>query len=71
MQSFKELTDASKLNRKPDRVRIKTVKTSGTLQQAFLSFNVPQKRLEELAIVNGMKLTDRVTQGMLIKVIEQ
>jgi predicted Zn-dependent protease len=71
MQSFKELTDASKINRKPERVRIKTVKQSSTLQQAFLSYNVPQKRLEELAIVNGMKLTDRVTQGMLIKVVEQ
>ena len=71
MQSFRQLTDASKINRKPERVRIKTVKQAGTLQQAFASFNVPQKRHEEFSIVNGMKLTDRVTQGSLIKVMEQ
>lgn len=71
MGSFKQLTDASKVNRKPDRVRIKTVKQNATLEQALRSFNVEQKRLEEFAIVNGMKLTDRVVQGSLIKVIEQ
>jgi hypothetical protein len=32
---------------------------------------VPDRRVEELAILNGMKRTDRVTQGMLIKVIAQ
>ncbi|HUH33272.1 MAG TPA: M48 family metalloprotease [Daejeonella sp.] len=71
MGSFKQLTDASKLNRKPERVRIKTVKQNSTLEQALRSFNVQQKRFEEFAIVNGMKLTDRVAQGSLIKVIEQ
>jgi predicted Zn-dependent protease len=71
MGSFKELTDASKINRLPERVRIKTVKQNATLQQALLSFNVPAKRYEEFAIINGMKLTDRVAQGSLIKVIEQ
>ncbi|MBC7744663.1 MAG: M48 family metalloprotease [Flavobacterium sp.] len=71
MQSFRELTDVSKINRKPERVRIKTVKQNGTLQQAFASFNVPQKKYTEFSIVNGMKLTDRVAQGSLIKVIEQ
>lgn len=71
MQSFRELTDASKINRKPDRVRIKTVKQNSTLKQALQSFNVPTKRMEEFAIVNGMNLNDRVAQGSLIKVIEQ
>ena len=69
MGSFKQLTDASKINRKPERVRIKTVKQNSTLEQALRSFNIEQKRLEELAIVNGMKLTDRVAQGSLIKVV--
>jgi hypothetical protein len=34
-------------------------------------YKVQDKRLEELAILNGMKLSDRLTQGMLIKVIEE
>lgn len=71
MQSFKQLTDASKLNKKPERVRIKTVKTASTLNQALLSFNAPTKRLEEFAILNGMQLSDKLEAGTLIKIIEQ
>ncbi len=71
MQNFRQLTDASKINRKPELVRIKTVKQSTTLEQAFKSFNVPAKRMEEFAVINGMRLADRVAQGSLIKVIER
>lgn len=71
MQSFRQLTDASKLNRKPDRVRIKTVAQNSTLEQALRNHRVATKRLEEFAVLNGMKLTDRVQKGTLIKVIEQ
>lgn len=70
MQSFKKLTDAAKINKKPERVRIKTVAANGTLAQAFKYFKVAEKRMEELAILNGMQQTDKVTKGMLIKVIE-
>lgn len=70
MQSFKKLTDAAKINKKPERVRIKTVAANGTLAQTFKYFKVADKRMEELAILNGMQQTDKVTKGMLIKVIE-
>jgi predicted Zn-dependent protease len=69
MQGFRELADASKLNKKPERVGIKTVTQAGTLQQIFKQFKVPDKRMEEFAILNGMKLTDNVEQGSLIKII--
>lgn len=71
MQSFRQLTDASKLNKKAERVRIRTVGSSTTLSQALKSFNVPQNRFEEMAILNGMKLTDQVSQGMLIKIVAE
>ncbi len=71
MQSFRQLTDATKINKKADRVRIKTVNQTATLEQVFRQHKVQDKRLEEMAILNGMKLTDRVTQGMLIKVIQE
>jgi len=71
MQNFKELTDPDKLNRKPERVRIKTVKQNTTLQETLKIHNVPEKRFEEIAILNGMKLRDKVSPGMLIKVIER
>jgi predicted Zn-dependent protease len=71
MQSFRPLTDATKLNKKPERVRVKTVRQDATLEQALRSLDVPDRRIEELAILNGMKRSERVTKGMLIKVIGQ
>lgn len=67
---FGPLTDPSRVNREPERIRIKTVQRKSTLQQALSSHGVNQKRMEELAILNGLELTDQVEQGMLIKVIE-
>ena len=69
MQSFRQLTDASKLNRQPERVRIKTVAQSGTLEQSLRRLGVPDNRLEEMAILNGMSRTQNLAQGTLIKII--
>ncbi|KAA6430681.1 M48 family metalloprotease [Rufibacter glacialis] len=70
-QNFKPLTDPEKINRKPEVVRIKTIRTPTTLQQALRTYNVPDKRMEEMAILNGMTLTDRLEANTLIKVIEK
>jgi len=70
MQSFRELTDASKLNKKPQRVRVKTVASNSSFEQAIRSLGVPQSRFEEMAILNGMQLSDTVTKGSQIKIIE-
>lgn len=70
MQNFRQLTDAAKLNRKPERIRIKTVNQAMTLDQALRSYKVPDKRLNELAILNGMQLNDRLTGGTMIKVVD-
>jgi len=69
MKGFKTLTDPEKLGRMPDVVKIVSVKSTGSLQQALSSYGVASKDLEDLAILNGMLLTDRVQAGMLIKVI--
>jgi predicted Zn-dependent protease len=71
MQSFKPLTDPGKLNKKADRIRIKTVRQDASLEQALKSFDASENRMEELALLNGMKRSDKVTKGMLIKVIEK
>lgn len=70
MQGFRPLTDAAKLNKQPERVRIKTAASAMTLQSALQQQRVPQRRMEELAILNGMQLTDRLDAGMMYKVIE-
>lgn len=69
MQGFRELNDAAKINRKPERIRIRTVNSSTTLAQALRNYGMPEKRLEELAILNGMALTDALAAGTMIKVI--
>jgi predicted Zn-dependent protease len=70
MNSFSALSDPDKLNRQPERIKIKTVNTKSSLQQVLRSYNTKDSRLEEVAILNGMALTDMVDKGMLIKVIE-
>jgi predicted Zn-dependent protease len=67
--NFKTLTDPKKINVKPERIRIKTVSRDGTLESTLRSFKSPPDRLEELAILNGMQLKDRVKKGTLIKVL--
>ncbi len=68
--TFRELTDASKLNKQPQRIKIRTVAQAGTLGNALQSMGVDQNRMEELAVLNGMTLSDNVARGMLIKVVE-
>ncbi|MEX0636340.1 MAG: hypothetical protein WD135_06205, partial [Ferruginibacter sp.] len=70
MQSFRVLTDVSKLNKKPERVRIKTVAVNSNFEQAMRYFKMPDARTEELGILNGMQKNTVLTKGSLIKVIE-
>ena len=71
MQAFRPLTDPVKLNKKPQRIRIRNVGSAMTLSQFLAQNNVAGARLEEHAILNGMQLTDNVVQGTLIKIIAE
>ncbi len=71
MQQFRKLTDPNFLNRKAERIRVKTVTKSGTLSQVLRQYNVPEKRLNEMAILNGMELDESINAGSLIKVVQQ
>lgn len=70
LDSFSVLKDSEKLNRQPERIRLKTVNSSGTLEQALRALKVPEDRLEEISLLNGMLLTDEVSKGTLVKVVE-
>ncbi|NUN99332.1 MAG: M48 family metalloprotease [Saprospiraceae bacterium] len=69
MQNFRTLSDPDKINRQPERIRIKTIEKNGTLSDALKAFNTPANRMDELSILNGMALTDPVQKGMLIKLV--
>lgn len=71
IRDFRQLTDSEKLNRRPDVIRIKTVPQDMTAQAAFEHFGIPSARMEELAIMNGIALNDRIKKGTLIKVVDK
>ena len=71
MTNFRSLNDPSKLNVKPERIAIKTVAADGTLSQALTRLSVPSNRHSELAILNGMELSDRVQKGSLLKTVSK
>lgn len=71
MKSFNRLTDASKLNRQPVRLRVREVKQSATLAEALRSLGVPQGQLEEMALLNNLDLNDRVQSGRLLKTLSE
>jgi predicted Zn-dependent protease len=68
-QGFSRLTDTAKLNKQPERVRVKSATGNQTLGQALTANGVPSRRHEELAILNGMKTTDQLSSGQLFKVV--
>lgn len=69
MKNFRVLTDPSKINVKPERVKIQTTYSEATLGELLKGYGTPEKRLKELSILNGMELTQRVARGTLIKTI--
>lgn len=69
MQGFKILTDQAKINKKPERIRIKTINNTQPLQSIFQYYKVPPARYNELAILNGMLLNESVTKGMMVKIV--
>jgi len=70
-ESFNKLTDQSKINVKAEKIKIYSVKTNQTLRQALSAAGMPSARLNELALINGMQLTDQVKAGSLIKTVTQ
>ncbi len=71
MRNFRELTDAEKLNRMPERIQIKSVAKEGSLETILKGLGMPEAKLEELALLNGMSLSDKLQKGTLIKIIGQ
>lgn len=69
MNSFTTLSDPAKINKKPERIFIKTVARDGSLQTALKSFGMKDDQLETLALLNGMQLNDQVKKGALVKVL--
>ncbi len=72
MSGLKTLSDKSKLNRHPDRIKVRKVASNTSLEDALKSFGITGEDLQKHALLNGaMALTDKVNAGMLLKTIEK
>jgi len=70
MKGFSTLTDAPKLNVKPDRIKIIQINSASvSLEDAFKYYKVPQDRFNELALLNDKELNSQLHKGDLIKIV--
>ncbi len=71
MEGFARLTDQSKINVQPDRIHIESINSPMTLSAALRNAGIKSDLFEEMAIVNGMQLSDQLKRGQLIKVLKK
>jgi predicted Zn-dependent protease len=65
--SFSRLTDPEALGAQPQRIVLYRVPRETAARQALLDSGVLDSQLEEMAIVNHLRLEDRVEAGALLK----
>ena len=70
LTSFGVLTDPSKINVLPTRIKIVSARRNYTLQEGLQDYGMLQNKFNELALLNGMQLTDQIQAGSLFKVLE-
>jgi len=70
MKSFDQLRHQAALTKQPRRVKIMTVDQPGDLRAILTRYGTKAEELEELAILNGMNLPDRLERGALVKVAQ-
>ncbi len=71
MRQFRELSDPKRIHVRPDQIRIRSAKTTGTLENNLRSLGVPTGKLEEMALLNGEDLTQVIPANTLLKVVEK
>ena len=71
IQQFKDLTDARRIDVKPDRIRIRSTRASDTAENTLRSFGVPNEKMKEIALLNGSYLNQVIPANTIIKVVEK
>lgn len=71
MTNFDKLTDPSRLNVKPLRIKVVAVPATATFGQTLKTFKVSESQMKELALLNDIELTTQVEKGKLIKIISK
>ena len=71
MAGFSRLTEASRLNVQPKRIKVVQVQQNSTMADALRSYGVAQGQMNELALLNNVELNQQLPKGKLIKIISQ
>ncbi|MFQ5708506.1 MAG: M48 family metalloprotease [bacterium] len=71
MSNFDRLKNRAAKTAKPTRLRIVKVRKGGSLKSVLSRLSQKGTNLEELAIINGKLLTDRVKPGDRVKVLKK
>ena len=71
MANFSRLTDPNKLNKKPQRIRIKEVQQSGSVKDVLGYYGVPEAQKKNIALLNNMDLADNLARGDLIRIVSE
>ena len=66
---FNTVTDANLKDVSPAHIEVRSVDRNKLLSKVFSDFGVPESRLDELAVINGMELYDMIQAGTRIKII--
>ncbi len=67
---FGTLRERERIDVQPSRLRIRRVDMSTTLRRFLIASGTPGEHLEELALINGLRLDDTVETGSLVKTVE-
>lgn len=67
VSGFSRLTDRAKLEVAPERIDVFTVDQDGDLASILRGSGLPDDRLEEVALINGMTLDQQVQTGVRLK----
>jgi predicted Zn-dependent protease len=70
MNGFSELSDPKKINVQPNRIRARFTKKTDTIENALRVLGVPDHRLKEMVILNGMTPGQNIPANTLLKVVE-
>jgi predicted Zn-dependent protease len=69
-RSFRGLTDPSRINVKPDRVRVVAAPKSGTFQEVVAGFGPLAVSPEDASILNNLQLDEDVMKGQSLKIVQ-
>jgi predicted Zn-dependent protease len=69
LSSFSRLRDARALEAQPQRIELYRVARATSAKQALSDSGVVSDQLEQLALLNHLRLEDRVAVGMLLKTV--